>query len=41
MRHTGRRRRERFIAYGANCELEPQVLLSGDLGYIKGEDKDA
>jgi len=26
-----------YIAYGSNCELETQVLLSGDLGYIKGE----
>ena len=23
------------IAYGSNCELETQVLISGDLGYIK------
>ncbi len=23
-----------YIAYGSNCELETQVLLSGDLGYI-------
>ena len=24
-----------FMAYGSNCELETQILLSGDLGYIK------
>ena len=24
-----------YIAYGSNCELETQILLSGDLGYIK------
>lgn len=23
-----------YIAYGSNCELETQVMLSGDLGYI-------
>ncbi len=27
-----------YIAYGSNCELETQMLLSGDLGYIKSED---
>ena len=27
-----------FIAYGSNCELETQILLSGDLGYIKSND---
>ncbi len=27
--------RSLYIAYGSNCELETQVLLSGDLGYIK------
>lgn len=27
-----------YIAYGSNCEMETQVLLSGDLGYI-GTDK--
>ncbi len=26
-----------YIAYGSNCELETQLLLSGDLDYIKGE----
>lgn len=25
------------IAYGSNCELETQILLSGDLGYIEAE----
>ena len=24
-----------YIAYGSNCELETQLLLSGDLGYIE------
>jgi four helix bundle protein len=24
-----------YIAYGSSCELETQILLSGDLGYIK------
>ena len=28
------------MAYGSNCELETQVLLSGDLGFIKGEHLD-
>ena len=23
-----------YIAYGSNCELETQMLLSGDLGYV-------
>ncbi len=26
-----------YIAYGSNCELETQILLSGDLEYIKSE----
>ncbi len=26
-----------YIAYGSNCELETQVLLSGDLCYIDAE----
>lgn len=26
-----------YIAYGSNCELETQIMLSGDLGYIKDE----
>ncbi len=26
-----------FIAYGSNCELETQILLSGDLDYMKTE----
>jgi len=24
-----------YIAYGLNCEMETQILLSGDLGYIE------
>ena len=27
-----------YVAYGSNCELETQILLSGDLGYINEED---
>ena len=30
--------RSLYIAYGSNCELETQVLLSGDLGYLKVEE---
>lgn len=26
-----------YVAYGSNCELETQILLAGDLGYIKDE----
>ena len=26
-----------YIAYGSTCELETQLLLSGDLGYLKKE----
>ena len=26
-----------YIAYGSHCELETQILLCGDLGYIEGE----
>jgi len=29
-----------YVAYGSNCELETQILLSGDLGFIKGEHLD-
>lgn len=28
-----------YVAYGSNCELETQIMLSGDLGYIKNENK--
>ncbi len=27
-----------YIAYGSHCELETQILLSGDLNYIAKED---
>jgi len=27
--------RSLYISYGSNCELETQILLSGDLGYIE------
>ena len=26
-----------YIAYGSNCELETQIMLSGDLGFITAE----
>jgi four helix bundle protein len=26
-----------YVAYGSNCELETQILLSGDLGFIRSE----
>lgn len=26
-----------YIAYGSNCELETQILLSGDLSYIDAQ----
>ena len=29
--------RSLYIAYGSVCELETQVLLSGDLGYMKND----
>jgi four helix bundle protein len=27
-----------YIAYGSNCELETQILLASDLGFMKRED---
>jgi four helix bundle protein len=27
-----------YISYGSTCELETQILLAGDLGYIKSSD---
>ncbi len=27
-----------YAAYGSNCELETQIMLSGQLGYIRSED---
>ena len=29
-----------YVAYGSNCELETQILLSGDLGFVGGESSD-
>ena len=26
-----------YIAYGSNCELETQILLTGDLDYVEAE----
>ncbi len=30
--------RSLYVAYSSNCELETQILLSKDLGYIKVQD---
>ena len=30
--------RSLYLAYGSNCELETQILLSGDLGYMKAKE---
>jgi four helix bundle protein len=27
-----------YIAYGSHCELETQIMVSNDLGYIKSDD---
>lgn len=32
--------RSLYIAYGSVCELDTQILLSRDLGYIQTKDKD-
>jgi four helix bundle protein len=32
--------RSLYLAYGSNCELETQVLLSSDLGYMKAQEKE-
>ena len=32
--------RSLYIAYGSACELETQVLLSNDLGYVKTKEKE-
>ncbi len=34
---TGEYIQSLYIAYGSICELETQILLTGDLGYIKPE----
>jgi four helix bundle protein len=34
---TGEYIQSLYIAYGSNCELETQILLSGDLGFIEQE----
>jgi four helix bundle protein len=39
-RTTGEYIQALYIAYGSNSELETQMLLSGDLGFIRGEDLD-
>jgi four helix bundle protein len=32
--------RSLYFAYGSNCELETQISLSGDLGYMKAQEKE-
>jgi len=32
--------RSLYFAYGSNCELETQILLSRDLGYMKAQEKE-
>jgi len=32
--------RSLYIAYGSVCELETQILMSRDLGYIQAKNKD-
>jgi four helix bundle protein len=32
--------RSLYLAYGSNCELETQTLLSGDLGYMKVQERE-
>jgi four helix bundle protein len=27
-----------YIAYGSHCELETQIMISKDLGYMKSDD---
>jgi len=27
-----------YVSYGSNCELETQILLAGDLGYVGAEE---
>jgi len=34
---TGEYIQSLYIAYGSNCELETQILLSGDLGFVEKE----
>jgi four helix bundle protein len=36
-RTTGEYIQALYVAYGSQCELETQVLLAGDLGFIKHE----
>ena len=30
-----------YIAYGSLCELETQIMLAGDLSYVKNQDLDS
>jgi len=32
--------RSLYVAYGSNCELETQISLSSDLGYMKAQEKE-
>jgi four helix bundle protein len=33
--------RSLYLAYGSNCELETQILLSGDSGYMRAQEKES
>jgi four helix bundle protein len=37
-RTTGEYIQALYVAYGSQCELETQILLAGDLGFIKADD---
>ena len=39
-RTTGEYIQALYIAYGSNCELETQILLSGDLGFMNAENSE-
>ena len=32
--------RSLYFAYGSNCELDTQISLSGDLGYMRAQEKE-
>ena len=32
--------RSLYVAYGSNCELETQILLTSDLGYMRAQEKE-
>jgi four helix bundle protein len=37
-RTTGEYIQALYVAYGSQCEIETQILLAGDLGFIKADD---